>query len=83
MNDPMQQFMAEVDRSNMTAEKKLAAKEMVQRLKDGERIASVLKDLAGPLGLTPATIMRNLIIDAERPVQGNVVELRGDASSVH
>lgn len=83
MDDSMKQFIAEVDRSDMPPEKKRAAKEIVQRLKAGERIASVLKDLAEPLGVTPAMVMRHLVIDAKRPVQANVVAFRGNADPLH
>ena len=63
MTDAMQQFMDQVDRSTMPLEKKLAAQVMVQRLRDGERLAVVLKDLAEPLGITAEMLMRHLVMD--------------------
>jgi hypothetical protein len=56
----MERFEAEVDASDMPPAKKAAAKALVRRISNGERIGVVLADLRDDLGLTDAMILRSL-----------------------
>ncbi|MDQ2077630.1 hypothetical protein [Marinimicrobium sp. ABcell2] len=60
-------FERELAASDMPEEKKAAARELIERLNNGERVAAVLKDLAVPLGLTVDHIMAALVpIDEQK-----------------
>ncbi|MCU5785933.1 hypothetical protein [Alloalcanivorax marinus] len=54
-------FYKALEESDLPAERRAAAKELVERLRAGERLAAVLKDLAGPLGLTADHLLKHLV----------------------